>query len=260
MPPTLEVLRLNGDAGKAPILFLHGAWMGAWCWAEWMNFFNARGHTTIAPSYRAHGGSSGRERLRWTRLSEYVEDARSVLHSLEVPPVVIAHSLGGAVAARMLEACEAQALVLIAGLPAAGALGSALRLARHHPLQFLIGNLTLSLHAVVGTPALVRALLYAPTTPEVTVQDTLRRVQDESYRAFLDALLFRPQPLPSRLPRLVLTGDCDGLFTLNEAQATARFYNTDLKRYLGMGHNLMLEEDNLIIAQDIASWLEGLGI
>jgi pimeloyl-ACP methyl ester carboxylesterase len=256
----LEVLRTDGDSAKPPILFLHGAWLGAWCWQAWMDFFNARGHTVIAPSYRAHGGSSGRERLRLTRLSEYVEDATSVLRSLEVPPIVIAHSMGGAVAQRLLETQAARGVVLVASVPSAGALGATLRLARHHPLVFLKVNLLLSLYPAVSTSALVREMFYNPSTPEAIVQDAFNRVQDESYTAFLGMLAFRSKQLPVSLPKLVIGGDRDGLFTPAEIRATAQFHNAALKLYSDSGHNLMLEENNLSVAQDIAAWLEEHGL
>ena len=108
---------------KPPILLLHGAWLSVWCWRDWMTVFHAHGHTVIVPSYRAHGHSSQTATLRWTRLSPYVEDAISLAGQLESSPIVIAHSMGGAVAQRILETVSAAALVLVASVPPAGALG-----------------------------------------------------------------------------------------------------------------------------------------
>lgn len=109
MPPQLEVMRLKGDALKPPILLLHGAWLSAWSWRDWMTVFHALGYTVIAPSFRAHGNSSQSVPLRWTRLANYVQVAISVARQLHSPPIVIAHSMDGAVAQRMLETVEATA-------------------------------------------------------------------------------------------------------------------------------------------------------
>ncbi|NJK46043.1 MAG: alpha/beta hydrolase, partial [Pleurocapsa sp. SU_196_0] len=124
MTPRLEVRRLEGDPAKPPVLFLHGAWLGAWCWQDWMQSFHARGYTVIAPSYRGHGNSGGRERLRVTRLSEYLEDVVEVAATLERPPVIVAHSMGGAVAQRFLELHAARAACVVSTLHRRGCVPS----------------------------------------------------------------------------------------------------------------------------------------
>lgn len=62
----LEILfrRTQSRSPKTPILFVHGAYVGAWCWAEhFLDWFAARGYPVHAVSLRGHGGSAGRERL-----------------------------------------------------------------------------------------------------------------------------------------------------------------------------------------------------
>ena len=254
MPPQLEVIRLEGNPAKPPILLLHGAWLGAWCWRDWMTLFNAHGYTVIAPSYRAHGHSSHAASLRWTRLSHYVEDAISVASQLESPPIIIAHSMGGAVAQGLLETVKAAALVLVASVPPAGALGAALRLAQRHPVAFARINLMLSLLPAVSTPALVREMFYSASTPEATVLETAALVQDESYSAFLGMLAFKSKPL--ELPVLVVGGESDGIFSVAELLATAKFFGAPLNLYANTGHNLMLEPNRNEIVLEILAWLE----
>jgi pimeloyl-ACP methyl ester carboxylesterase len=256
--PRLEVRRLDGAPAKPPILFLHGAWLGAWCWQDWMQIFNARGHTVIAPSYRGHGNSGGRERLRSTRLSEYLEDVVAVAATLEQPPVIVAHSMGGAVAQRFLELHPGRAAVLVSSAPPSGCVPSVLRLALHHPLEFALINLTLSLGHAVRTPALVRELFHSPSTPEGIVLETWARSQDESFLAFLDLLTFRSGLVAGKLPMLVLGGVDDGIFTPREVRDTARVYGAKLKLFEGAGHNLMLEANRAQIANDILEWLGSL--
>jgi pimeloyl-ACP methyl ester carboxylesterase len=41
-----------------PLLFVHGAWHGAWCWDEYfLDFFAGRGYRALAVSLRGHGNS-----------------------------------------------------------------------------------------------------------------------------------------------------------------------------------------------------------
>jgi pimeloyl-ACP methyl ester carboxylesterase len=92
----LEVIskQPTSPSHSAPLLFMHGAWHGAWCWAEHLlDYFAAQGYAAHALSLRGHGGSLGRDRLRWTSLSDYVVDVAQVASQLPKPPVVIGHSV-----------------------------------------------------------------------------------------------------------------------------------------------------------------------
>ncbi len=127
----------SGTAHPTPLLFVHGAWHGAWCWDQhFLDYFARHGFAAHALSLRGHGESEGRNRLRWTRLAEYVEDVARVARVLPRPPVVIGHSMGGAVVQKYLETRAAAAGVLLASVPPSGALPAALRLARRHPFRF----------------------------------------------------------------------------------------------------------------------------
>jgi len=46
------------DARSTPILFVHGMWHAAWCWAEhFLPYFAQHGYVSHALSLRGHGGS-----------------------------------------------------------------------------------------------------------------------------------------------------------------------------------------------------------
>ena len=48
-------------AHPTPILFVHGMWHGAWCWAEhFLPYFAQHGYDSYALSLRGHGASEGR--------------------------------------------------------------------------------------------------------------------------------------------------------------------------------------------------------
>jgi pimeloyl-ACP methyl ester carboxylesterase len=155
----LEILssQPSSPSHPVPVVFVHGAWHGAWCWTEhFLPYFAERGYEAHALSLRGHGGSPGRERLRWTSLAEYVADVASVLEGLPRAPVLVGHSMGGAVVQQFLETHTLPGAVLLASVPPAGALRAALRVARRHPLQFAKANLTLSLYPLIDTPRLAR--------------------------------------------------------------------------------------------------------
>lgn len=58
-----------------PLLFVHGAWHGAWCWdVHFLDYFAQHGFAAHAVSLRGHGNSEGRSKLRGTRIADYVQD------------------------------------------------------------------------------------------------------------------------------------------------------------------------------------------
>ncbi len=43
------------ESHKTPVLFVHGAWHGAWCWDEhFLDFFAEQGYRSLAVSLRGH--------------------------------------------------------------------------------------------------------------------------------------------------------------------------------------------------------------
>jgi alpha-beta hydrolase superfamily lysophospholipase len=180
-----------GPARPHPLLFVHGLWVGAWCWQEhFLEHFAARGYAVHALNLRGHGGSEGRERLRWTRLAEYVDDLAQAVAQLPSPPVLIGHSNGGLVVQKYLETYTAPAAVLLASVPSSGLLWPTLNSASQHPWQFLVANLTMSLYPLVSTPQLARATFFSADMPDEQVRAYQARMSDESFLAFLDGLLF----------------------------------------------------------------------
>lgn len=245
-----------------PILFAHGAWHGAWCWREtFFDFFVAHGYTVHALDLRGHGNSPGREHLRWTRIGDYVSDVAQVAAMLPTPPIVIAHSMGGLVAQKYLETHDAPAGVLLASVPPQGVLRASARYARKHPLEFLKGNLTLSLYPFVHPPELARKLFFSDGFSDETFARLAPNIQDESFFAFLDMMLFAlPDPRKIKTPLLVLGAARDEIFTPQEVEATARAYNTRAQIFENSGHDLMLDVDWRAAAEKIVKWLNERGL
>ena len=251
-----------GTPRPSPLLFVHGAWHGAWCWAEhFLDDFAAHGYAAHALSLRGHGNSEGRARLRWTRLAEYVADVAEVAARLPMPPVVIGHSMGGAVVQKYLETRAAPAGILLASVPPAGVLATTLRSARDHPWEFLQVNLTWTLYPLVGTAALARASFFSASLADELVQGYFGRLQDESFLAFLDMLAFDlPRPARVRTPLLVLGGTADAVFHPGEVAATARAYGTEATLFPGMAHDMMLEPGWRDVADTMRKWLNERGL
>jgi pimeloyl-ACP methyl ester carboxylesterase len=255
----LEVISREPSANPrpTPILFVHGAWQGAWSWMDYfLPYFVEAGYSAHALSFRGHGASSGRERLRWWRIADYVNDLAQVARQLTRPPIVIGHSMGGLVTQKYLEEHTAPAAVLMASVPVHGALKAALRTAGRIPGPFVRANLTLSLYPLVGTPSTARETLFSADMPPEMLNKHFRRLQDESYLGFLDMVAFDlPKPRKVKTPVLVLGAAADAIFTPEEVEATARAYNTRANIFPKMAHEMMLESGWQAVAERILAWL-----
>lgn len=257
---SLEVIRRGrvSDERPVPLLFVHGAWHGAWCWDEcFIDDFAARGYEVAALSLRGHGGSASTRSMRRHRIADYVDDVAEVAAGLSAPPVVIGHSMGGFVAQHYLARHPASAGVLLASVPPTGVWRTTLRILRRHPLRFLWANLSLSLYPLVNTPSLARELFYSDAVAEADLQRWAARLGDESFLAFLDMLaLNRPNPDAISVPMRVIGGELDAVFQVPEVEATARRYRTRARIVPGAAHNLMLEPCRDAVADDIDRWVQ----
>jgi pimeloyl-ACP methyl ester carboxylesterase len=242
---------------STPLLFLHGAWHGAWCWENFLPYFAEQGYEAHALSLRGHGNSEGREGIRWYSTSEYVADLRQTVNSMSTPPVLIAHSLGGYVAQKYLESHNLPAGVLMASIPTTGILAMLLRRLRRRPASILTMLLRLNTWYMVSTPALAKDALFSDDYPDEKFLEYYAHIQNESFRVALEAALLRlPRPRKVRTPLLVLGAENDRIFTVSEHRKTARAYHTEAIIYPQMAHDMMLEMGWGTVADDILEWLK----
>src|SRR5512147_330689 len=119
-----------------------------------------------AVNLRGHGNSEGREKLRWTRIADFVEDVTNVVRQFPNPPVLIGHSMGGFIIQKYLEDHNVPAAVLLSSPSPAGLLPTAIRTARRQPWVFTKVNLTMSLKPFIATPQLVGEAFFSNDLPD----------------------------------------------------------------------------------------------
>ncbi len=256
----LEVIaRECADASDAPpLLFVHGAGHGAWCWAEhFLDFFAERGFSSYALSLRGHGRSGGRERLRWTSIADYVSDLEQVAVGLPRDPVLVGHSLGGRVVQTYLETHEAPAAVLLAPPPVGGMLRPAVRTFLQHPWLSIQVIATGKPRRLLASPELVRKFSFSPELSEERVREYAALMGSESFRAFLELVYTRPDPARIRgVPLLVLGGGRDYFIRPSAIRRTADAYDGEWKVLPGVAHDLMLDAGWRDAAEAMLEWLQ----
>ncbi len=246
------------DSNRPPLLFVHGAGHGAWCWDEhFLDFFAARGFDSYALSLRGHGRSGGRERLRWTSIADYVSDVARVASSLPREPVVIGHSMGSRVVQTYIETHEAPAAVLLAPPTRGGVLRPAARMPLDHPWRSLQVILTGRASKLIGAPELARKFFFSPELAEERVREYAARQGPESFRALLQLVYTRPDRARIRgVPMLVLGGADDYFVRPSALRRIAEGYGAECRILEGVPHGMMLDVGWRETAEAILEWLE----
>ena len=247
--------------GARPILFVHGAFAGAWCWAEhFLPYFAKQGFRACALSLSGHGGSPGRERLDSLSIGDYVRDLGQAVSAIGGDPVLVGHSMGGFVVQKYLERASAPGAVLMASVPPQGLLSSSLALAFSNPRLFADVN-SMMHHGRVSLDALQHVLFANPVEVE-KLRACYRRMQPESQRAMWDMSFFNlPHLRRERCPPLlVLAAESDILVPASQAELVASYYGTEAEVFSNMGHLMMLEADWQKVANRIIEWLRAGGL
>jgi pimeloyl-ACP methyl ester carboxylesterase len=249
------------DTGKKPLLFIHGAWHGAWCWDKYsLPYFAEKGYPAYALSLSNHGESEGRKRLNFTFISDYVKDVEETIAEMDEKPILIGHSMGGLVVQKFLENGSVPAAILLAPIPPSGALRLTLKIARTHFKVFLLANLTWNLYRIIGTKKLAKTLLFSENMEAENVSEYFEQLQSESYLAYLLGMIFPriKHKKQAKIPMLVLGAEKDEIFTEKEVEETAKAYNAESQIFPNMAHDMMLEAGWQDAADRIIQFLENL--
>lgn len=257
----LEIVRSGPKGAAVPILLVHGVCHGAWCWQRYVSFFAQHGHDVIAPSLRGHGASSGRDRLHRIGLDDYVDDIADVVDALGRKPVLVGHSMGGAVVQRYLatRAQTVRAAVLFASATAGG-------LGGRRFLDVIRGNRPAAIfNALRFVSGRGGTAGQANNTPffsgRLSATDAhahAQRLGPESLRAVRD-LLGRFVAVPHALPPMLVIGSRDdALFGVRSLQATARAYGVPALLLDGLCHDMMLDPQWRIPAEHILEFVAAL--
>jgi pimeloyl-ACP methyl ester carboxylesterase len=262
MNMNLELLthKPENKTHSTPILFVHGAWHAAWCWEEhFLPYFASQGWECYALSLRGHGGSEGH--IRWASAADYVSDVAQVAEKIGANPIVVGHSMGGYVVQKYLEKYPAPAAALMASIPSHGILPFTLRFTARYPLQMLQTLIFFDPYPLVGTIERMEDAFFSVGLPREKMERYFHLIQTESYRIILDSLLLNlPRPKRVKTPLLVLGAANDRVFSVAEAQFTARAYGTEAEFFPDMAHDMMLEPGWLSVADRIITWLTQRGL
>ena len=237
---------------RPPLLLIHGAGHGAWCWEHWLEALPRKGWEAYALSLRNHPGSRTlyfQEFLERTRVDDYADDVARLASHIGRPAALIGHSMGGIVAQRFAaregaSGRDAAALVLLAAAPPAP-LGPL----REAPLPLDRGYF--------DAPEASRRR-YFFNAPNETVQRALARLVPESPSAMNEYSLgagLEVRREHVRCPVLSVTAGRDGT-AVPKDRRIADYYGGDYLAHPETGHDMMLEADWEAVLDGVLDWIE----
>ncbi len=239
----LEILSClpQGKRQRVPLLFLHGAFHGAWCWQEnFLPYFSAQGFPSYALSFRGHGTSEGREELNTFTLEDYLEDTLQAIGLIGEKPVLIGHSMGGAVAQMIIRAHQDKiaAAVLLASIPPHGMLKDMLRLC----FTRFRSVMRLALFNEGKAECFPAELFFSAALSVEKKEEFAKLSQPESRKArnrFMKRIV--TIRFNKEIPVLVLGGEKDCFLSPKAVSATGQMYKTEAVILSGISHDMMLD-------------------
>ena len=240
-----------------PLLFVHGICHGAWCWEEnYTPFFSGHGFETHALDLRGHG-AHGLGGLDQASLEDYAADVIAAASVLSTPPVVIGHSMGGAITQLVLRDAPqvlAGAVLLASMPPSRPAALEMLRIQRSAlgglALQKLLKGKQLSVSEVRRLPFFGGRISSADAERYGTL------LQAESQSAIRGLLKLALPPTTGGVPVLVLGSRQDRIFGASTVRRTAAHFGVE-PVVLDTGcHDLMLDPEWEESALRILAWLK----
>ncbi len=227
---------------RPPIILVHGAWHGAWCWDRVADALRSEGWRVTAVTLPGHDRPGDTSRI-WHRISQYVDAVGAAVDACDQPPVLVGHSMGGYVVQRYLESADAALGVLVASAPLRGVLMANMRVMRRYPMDTLRSALTADYSFAVRTADRVRDLYFRPETSDDAVTETMRQLQNESALAVNTMMLRWPRPSRVSTPMAVVAAADDAIFSLDEQRALAEAYGVELRVIEDSGHDVMVDDN-----------------
>ena len=241
-----------------PLFLQHGSWHGAWCWHNFLDYFPTLGYEVHAISLPGHGNSPlDRQHMNQYHFHDYVDYMAGEIDKVSSTPIVVGHSMGGAIVQKYMETHSLPGAVLLASIPVSGTANFARRLLRRIPGPMLRSVFFLDGKALIQTPEMAAANFLSADN-KLDKQWFHQHLTPES--AWVGLELARP-PFKSekvQSPVLVLSGSQDALFSVKEEALTAQRLHAEFHVFDGQAHNLMQEPKWQQVADTIHEWIQRL--
>ena len=245
------------ESASPPLLFVHGAWHGAWCWKPLMDYLAEKGFNSYACDLPGHGTRQS-EGVVGLGIMDYVDEVEYVIDELAlVKPILIGHSMGGIIVQKFMEKNEAQASVLIAPCPAmGGSLWLPIKYFLHQPIDAITA--TLGRKTAIRSRKMCERLFFDGISSEKR-DAHFEMLCLESSRAIRQMVLpgfkLGAHKITSG-PVVVAAAGKDYLFEFERLQNWAEKCKYDFLPFPEAAHNLLSEPEKFGFGKKIYMWLD----
>lgn len=243
-----------------PIVMQHGMWHGAWCWQAWQALLAEWGWESHAHSLPGHGRSPVQRPIRWCTLQYYFEFLHDEIRRQRQPPILLGHSMGGALTQWYLKyGGPLAAAVLVAPWTSHNMQDPALvrPIVLRDPLGILLCLLTLTATLLVRNPRraaecfITEGAIISPVELHARLGPESAWVLGQYQPPFWEPVAHTDTPM------LWLAGERDAVLPEWAERRSAAHYGADYVVIPGAGHNLMMERSYHETAEQIHQWLAG---
>lgn len=240
-----------------PIVMQHGMWHGAWCWERWQRLLALQGWETHAHSLPGHALSPTQRPISLCTLDYYLSFLKREVERHPVRPVLMGHSMGGALTQWYLKYVgdDLPAAVLV------GPWGARSNFDYIDRLQFdwlgmvIMPMFTRSAWGWVRNPAAAARVLIS-SRADITPEALHAQLNDESVLVVLQHMPpFWSPPANVHTPLLLVAGGQDTVCPEPHMRASAERYRADYYLVPDSAHNLMMDVDYERTALYIHDWL-----
>ncbi|XP_015583718.1 uncharacterized protein LOC8263602 isoform X1 [Ricinus communis] len=268
----------SSESENPPLVFVHGSYHAAWCWAEhWLPFFSSFGYDCYALSLLGQGESDGPTGSVAGTLQTHAGDiADFIQKNLELPPVLLGHSFGGLIIQyyianiRNEKFIEMKKLypdltgaVLVCSVPPSGNSGLVWRYLFSKPIAAFKVTLSLAAKAFQTDLSLCKETFFTSAMEDHLVMRYQELMKESSRMPLFDlqklnASLPVPSVPKSSIEALVIGARDDFIVDAEGLAETGRLYGVSPICVEGVAHDMMLDCSWEKGAEHILLWLNGL--
>lgn len=243
---------------QTPIVMQHGMWHAAWCWGPWQELLASWGWESHAHSLPGHGRSPEQRPIRRCTLDYYLPFLKAEIDRLPRKPVLMGHSMGGALVQWYFRYIDDQlpAAVLVSPWVSHNALIAGLPLfLKADPVGVFRVLTDWSATPFVRSPQAAAHLLLGENRA-VTPEWLHEQLGPESALVMMQHNPPHWYP-PNKVatPILWIAAENDAVLSLDSQRRSAAHYQADFIVVEKAGHNIMHERCQAEVAQAIHDWL-----
>lgn len=263
----IEVLheKPNLCTEKYPIVFVHGGYMGAWCWKPYFfPFFKEKGYECYAPSLRGHGNSEGHESIQKHSFYDYIKDVLQLVRQIERKCILVGHSMGGAIVQKICDTHpEHIAAMVLLSSPSPTGMGMKTGLELMGRGMKQVWSVTMFHRGRINEKNIAEKFPfrwffsdYMDKEEQIKYARKMTRESDKASKQITKKYVKNPAGM--KLPKCIIGGEDDWYFSPETQSQNAKIYGIEAIIVPKIAHNVMLDKNWEQVAKEIHKFIETL--